>query len=91
LTSKDGADGGVKLRLGAKNSFAASSNTFETSIETENIKLNNKEFEVSLPIQSLLNIPSMEYRFAVKYNAERDMYRVTLENELISVVLGLNV
>ena len=76
-----------EIKLGTKNSFSKSNNAFSIKIDTT---LNDgKDFNIALPIDSVLKVPSMEYNFQVKFNEARDSYRVVLANDLLTFVLSL--
>lgn len=78
--------GKTEMKLGTQNSFAKSSNSFKINIEPE---VNEKEFSIALPIESILKVPQMSYKLHVKYNEARDAYRIVLQNELLEFVLSL--
>jgi len=74
------------MKLGTKNSFSKSNNAFSIKLEAG---INTKEFSISLPLESLMVLPDMDYTLRVKYNSERDAYRVVLDNPLLTFVLSL--
>lgn len=79
-------NGKTEMKLGTQNSFAKSSNSFKINVEPE---VNEKEFNIALPIESILKVPQMSYKLHVKYNEARDAYRIVLQNELLEFVLSL--
>jgi len=85
--SNNGFAGKTELKLGTKNSFGKSSNTFKINVDAD--LETGHEFQIALPIESILKIPSMDYKFSVKYNKERDTYRVVLDNALLTFVMSL--
>jgi len=79
-------DDNITLSLGIENSFNSSSNEF--SIEIPDHKSTGNDFVVKLPIQGFLKIPVTEYDLDVKYNAEKDSYRIYMSNSLIEIVMS---
>jgi len=77
---------GAEMKLGTKNSFSKSNNAFSIKLTDD---INTKEFSISLPLESLMVLPDMDYQLKVKYNEERDAYRVVLDNALLTFVLSL--
>lgn len=77
----------VQLKMGTKDSFSKSNNSFAINVEAD-LDI-GKEFELALPLESLLKIPAMDYTLLVKYNQEKDAYRVVLENALLVFVMSL--
>jgi len=82
----DNSDRTPELKLGTKNSFSKSNNAFSIKLDSD---INTKEFGISLPLESLMVLPDMDYTLRVKYNEERDAYRVVLDNVLLTFVLSL--
>ncbi len=78
---------GLQLKLGTKDSFTKSNNSFGMKFETDID--NSSDFEIALPMESLLKIPSMEYSFKIKYNEAKDSYRVVLDNSILTFVMSL--
>lgn len=78
---------GTFLKLGAKDSFSRSNNSFSVKVDT--VINTEKEFELAIPLEGFLKFPAMEYDFKVKHNEEKDAYRVILENELLIFLLSL--
>jgi hypothetical protein len=77
----------VELNLGTFNSFSKNNNSF--GIKVPSTVATGDDFEIALPVDSLLKLPSMEYTCKVKHNAKKNAYRVVFENELITLVLSL--
>ncbi len=75
----------VSISLGQNESFNAATNEFSINIEDYD---SSTDFEVKIPAQSLLRIPTLEYNFEVKYNEERDSYRIYLSNQVLEIVLS---
>ena len=78
---------GASLKMGTKETFSKSNNSFSTKVN--GIVDEGNEFSIALPIDSILKIPAMDYTFRVKYNAEKDAYRVVLDNTLLTLVMSL--
>ena len=79
-------DNETEFTIGAKNSFSQSNNAFTTKVQSN---ISEKDFDIALPLESLLKIPSMDYKFIVKYNEEKDTYRIALTNEILTFILSL--
>jgi len=77
----------TQLKLGTKDSFAKSNNSF--AITVDNTLDTDKDFEIILPLDSLLKLPNMDYTLMVKYNPDRDAYRVVVQNTLLTFVMSL--
>jgi hypothetical protein len=82
---KDAA--GASLKMGTKETFSKSNNSFSTRVD--GIVDKGNEFSIALPIDSVLKIPAMDYTFRVKYNQAKDSYRVVLDNTLLTLVMSL--
>lgn len=72
-------DGDVRVSLGATNKFNAKSNTFSVLKSAET----SKEFTIKIPVENFKMIPSSDYTIDVKYNSQRDSYRILLTNKTI--------
>jgi len=75
------------VEVGIWETFSAKHNTVKFKVETD--INNNQEFEVGIPIDSILKIPVTDYQCSVKYNEKRDEYRVTLQNGISKAVLAV--
>jgi hypothetical protein len=70
-------DGDMKLSLGATNKFNAKSNTFSVTKTAQT----SKEFEIKIPVENFKMLPVSDYIVEVKYNSERDSYRILMKNK----------
>lgn len=70
-------DGDMKVSLGATNKFNAKSNTFSVN-KTANT---SKEFEIKIPVDNFKMLPVSDYTVEVKYNSQRDSYRIMMVNK----------
>ena len=78
---------GVSLKLGNNNAFSKSENSFEVQVPpTLNL---GRDFNVVVPLESIMKIPNMSYTARVKYNDKKDMYRVVFDNEVIAFVISI--
>jgi len=75
------------MQIGAYESFDRSQNTYSIKVEPEVDK--NKEFELPLPLENILKLPAVDYRVKIKYNEERDAYRVVFENEIYTFIISI--
>lgn len=80
-------DGDAELVLGNTSSFNARSNSY--SLEKPGTA--TKEFEVKIPVTNFKKLPVSNYTVYVKYNSERDAYRVLLKNNDIDLRVILSV
>lgn len=80
-------DESTQLKMGSKDSFSKSNNSFAINVEPTLDE--GKTFELPLPLESLLKVPAMDYTLQVKYNEAKDAYRVVLENALLVFVMTL--
>ncbi len=78
----------INLKLGAKDSFSKSNNSFSTVV-VPSLDESEKDFELAIPLESVLKLPVFDYELLVKYNAEKDVYRVACENALLTFILSL--
>jgi len=77
FTSKDGD---IKVSLGATNKFNAKSNTYSVN---KNAKT-TKEFEVKIPVENFKTIPVSDYTVNIKYNSNKDSYRIFMQNNSLA-------
>ena len=82
----DNTDRTTYLKLGTQNSFSKSNNAFKIKLDTP---VNTNDFSIAIPLDSIMNIPVMDYTLRVKYNDEKDAYRVVVNNELLTFILSL--
>jgi hypothetical protein len=75
-----------EISIGNENTFSQNNNTWKSKVQPT---INNKEFIISLPLDSIMKLPNMGYTLSVNYNEDRDAYRVVVSNELITFVLSL--
>lgn len=80
-------DEGVFLKTGNKESFSSRDNSYKIKLDTE--KSEGKNFEIAVPVANFLALPTMESTLKVKYNSQRDSYRVTVENAIFNFVLSI--
>jgi archaellin len=74
----------VVLSLKSYNKFNTNSNSFEIILEGDS----DQDFEINIPVSSFTKLPKVDYTFEVKYNEEKDAYRVILTNPLFEIVLS---
>jgi len=67
-------DGDITMSLGATGKYNAKSNKFSIVKQAQT----NKEFEVKIPVENFKKLPMTEYTVDVKYNSERDSYRLLM-------------
>jgi hypothetical protein len=72
-------DGDINLSLGATNRFNAKSNTFSVNKQATT----SKEFEVKIPVDNFRMLPMTDYTVHVKYNSNRDSYRILMTSKTL--------
>jgi len=77
----------AKLAISSLNTFSKNNNAWSMEIPASISP--ETEFDISIPLESIMKIPQMDYNLQVKYNKDRDAYRVILTNDLITFVLSL--
>jgi hypothetical protein len=75
----------LELVVSVNETFDALSNDFSTTIEFEG---ESDDFEIKVPVKSVLKIPAVEYNVEVKYNEDKDAYRLYLSNSIIEIVMS---
>jgi len=75
-------DGDVIVKLGSTNNFNAKSNSF--SIKKIGVN-SSKEFTVKIPAENFNALPASDYTFEVKYNEQRDAYRLLMKSTEIDM------
>lgn len=53
-----------------------------------------KQFQISIPFENFIKLPTQNYKFFVKYNSKNNSYRVlihNLDNDKIKILLSVNV
>jgi hypothetical protein len=77
----------VTVSLGVHDNLNAVNNSF--SIKIDDYESTDKDFSVKIPVESIKKIPKTDYELDVKYNEERDAYRIFLSNPILEVVLSV--
>ena len=70
-------DSDMIISLGASNRFNARSNKFSITKSANT----SKEFELKIPVENFQKLPSSEYTIDVKYNQNKDSYRILLTSK----------
>ena len=81
----ENVNGVLSLRIGSKDTFNKSENAYSINIGTNS----EKDFSLSVPLENILKLPNTGYTLKVKYNQERDVYRIVMDNEIYTFVLSL--
>lgn len=84
-------DGQLTLSLGNVNSFNAQSNEYAITKECTEL---SKDFRVSISMDKFSRIPASSYTVQIKYNSDRDKYRLYAVNDTLTdmeMVMSLNV
>ena len=80
-------NGTVTMRLGAKETFNISDNSYSIGVDTTTNT--SKDFELPIPLENVMKLPNVDYTVHVKYNEERDVYRVLFMNDLYTFLFTL--
>lgn len=80
----DCRDNNLSLSLDNHNKYNSSNNEFSI----EYLNCSNRMFELKIPVENFLKIPNCDYKLMVKYNEERDAYRVMFVAEYFTIVLS---
>lgn len=83
-------DGDINVSLGATNKFNAKSNKFSIQKDGQT----SKEFEIKIPVENFKMLPVSDYTIDVKYNSNRDSYRILMTNnslEGFKVIMSVKV
>ncbi len=78
----------ITLKLGAKDSFSKSNNSFSIAI-APSLNTGENDFELAIPLESILKLPVFDYQLLVKYNSDKDVFRVVCKNALLTFILSL--
>lgn len=73
-------DGDMNVSLGATNKFNAKSNTFSVQKAAET----SKEFSIKIPVENFKMLPQSDYTIDVKYNSNKNSFRIILVNKTIT-------
>ncbi len=80
-------NGKVFLKIGSKNNFKSSENSYSVGIEPTLDEAG--DLELAIPLENILKLPETDYTMMVKYNTERDAYRIVMKNEVYTFILSL--
>ena len=72
-----GEDKGVNIAVGTDNTFNKNTEIYKTSVFGES----KQDFEIKIPINSIKAIPKIDYNVIIKYNKEKNAYRVYLTDD----------
>jgi hypothetical protein len=76
----------VDVELGQFETFEISQNTYTIQIPTP---VSDKEFKLAIPLENILKLPSTDYKLEVRYNEEKNAYRIVFKNEIYTFILSL--
>ncbi len=77
----------VYMKMATKDTFAASKNEFNVKI-TPDLDI-AQSFDISIPLENILKLPVVDYTVKVKYNKDKDVYRVIFHNEIYTILFTL--
>jgi hypothetical protein len=80
-------DDKVYVKTGNKETYSSTSNSYTHYLEPT--LSTDKNFEIIIPIENFLALPLMDFTMKVKYNKEKDAYRLIFENEIFTFLLTL--
>lgn len=82
---KNGDD--IFLKTGNKESFARNDNSYQVRLDP--LVNMGKDFELAIPVENFLSLPSIDYTLKIKYNEEVKVYRIIIENTIYQFVLSI--
>jgi hypothetical protein len=77
----------VYFKTGNKETFTSASNSYTHYLDPLVDK--GKDFSLVIPIENFLNLPLMDFTMKIKYNQEKDAYRLLFENDIFKFILTL--
>ena len=81
-------NGEVIISLDTNESFNKINNKYQLKIsDYEDDGFTGKQ--IKIPKESFLRVPKMDYTLEVKYNEERDAYRLILSNKILELVISV--
>jgi hypothetical protein len=78
---------GVRFTTGNTNSTEIMTNSYSITLHP-NLE-EDKQFSIAIPIENFLALPQMDYTMGIKYNEERDAYRIVFTNSIFKFVLAI--
>jgi hypothetical protein len=85
-----GKDGNIIMELGNADNLIKMNNSYSFTINPESC---DRDFSINFGVKNLKLLPSSDYHIQVKYNEERDSYRLVAKAETIDgleFVLSVN-
>ncbi len=83
--TKNGPD--IAMKIGSKENFNMSKDSYNIKVQPSLDEANN--FELPIPLENIMKLPVADYTLKVKHNAERDVYRVILTNDIYTFLFTL--
>lgn len=82
-------DNNIDVKLNVTNRFESSNNTFKINY----LKCSNKNFNINIDINNFNKLPNEDFLVKIKYNDEKDAYRILFESEggIIKIVIALTI
>jgi hypothetical protein len=77
----------IYFKTGNKETFTSATNSYTHYLEPSLCK--GKDFELIIPIENFLNLPLMDFTMKIKYNEEKDAYRLLFENDIFKFLFTL--
>lgn len=79
----------VSIKTGNKETFNSRSNSY--SVDLDPTLNTGNDFEIAVPIDNFLSLPSMDFTLKVKYNEKANQHRLVMENKIFQAVLTVKV
>ena len=79
----------VQISIGNENTFSKNNNSWKLDIKPDLFNGANSEFQIAIPLESIMKLPLMSYDVRVKYNEKRDAYRIIIDNSLMTFLLSV--
>lgn len=80
----EGKNGDTNVYLDAHNRFNSSNNSFLK----EFLNTSSKDFKLKINVDNFMKIPVEDYTLKIKYNSEKDAYRILFESDNYKILVS---
>lgn len=77
----------IAMKIGSKENFNMSQDSYAITVSP--ILDTAIDFELPLPLENIMKLPTADYTLKVKFNAEKQTYRVILSNSIYTFLFTL--
>lgn len=82
--SFESIDNNITIKLEMSNRFDMSNNSYKCEL----LNVSNKNFKINLDINNFTKLPNKDYNVRVRYNSEKDAYRIIFDGEDFKCVIA---